>query len=91
MGTLKKIQNNCHKATFLIEKKLIGRITLREKIELKIHLFGCGICRTYQKQTIKISQMVRQLFSASANSEKYLDDTFKNDLQHRIEDELDKN
>jgi len=91
MGTLKKIQNNCHKATFLIEKKLIGRITLRERVELKIHLVGCGICRTYQKQTIKISQMVRQLFSDRANSERHLDDTFKNDLQHRIEDELDKN
>jgi len=91
MGTLKKIQNNCHKATFLIEKRLIGKITLREKIELKIHLFGCGVCRTYQKQTVKISQMVRQLFSDSANSEKQLDDTFKKDMQHRIEDELDKN
>jgi len=91
MGTLKKIQNNCHMATFLIEKKLIGKITLREKIELKIHLFGCGICRTYEKQTIKISQMVHQLFHDSANSEKHLDDTFKKDMQHRIEDELDKN
>ena len=91
MGPLKKITHNCHKATFLIEKKLIGRITLREEVELRIHLFGCGICRTYEKQTIKISQMVRQLFSDSANSEKHLDDTFKKDLQHRIENELDKN
>ena len=91
METLKKIQNNCHKATFLIEKRLIGRITLREKIELWIHLLGCGICRTYQKQTIKISQMVRQLFSDSANAEKHLDDTFKKYLQDRIENELDKN
>lgn len=91
METLKKIQNNCHKATFLIEKKLIGHISLREKIELRIHLFGCGICRTYQKQTIKISQMVRQLFSYSSNSEKQLDDAFKKDMQNRIENELDKN
>ena len=91
MGTLKKIQNNCHKATFLIEKKLIGHITLREKIELRIHLLGCGICRTYQKQTVKISQMVRHLFSDSTTSEKPLDDTFKKDMQDRIENELDKN
>lgn len=91
MGTIKKIQNNCHKATFLIEKKLIGHITLREKIELRIHLFGCGLCRTYQKQTIKISQLVRRLFSDSVNSEKHLDDTFKKDMQDRIENELDKN
>ncbi|MBV8390980.1 MAG: hypothetical protein JO080_14340 [Mucilaginibacter sp.] len=91
MGPLKKITHNCHKATFLIEKKLIGRITLREEIELKIHLFGCSICRVYQHQTKKIAEMVRQLFSDALNTEKHLDETFKKDLQDRIEDELDKN
>ena len=91
MGPLKKITHNCHKATFLIEKKLIGRITLREKIELRIHLFGCSVCRIYQQQTKKIAETVRQLFNDSASIEKHLDDTFKKDLQDRIENELDKN
>lgn len=91
MATLKKIQNNCHKATFLIEKRLIGRITLRESIELRIHLLGCSICRTYQEQTLKISKMIRQLFHSSAEVEKHLNDHFKKDLQQRIEDELNKN
>ena len=91
MGTLKKIQNNCHKATFLIEKKLIGRITLRQHIELRIHLFGCSVCRIYQDQTKKISEMVRQMFNGSANADKHLDDNFKKGLQERIEDELNKN
>ena len=90
MGPLKKITHNCRKATFLIEKKLIGRITVREEIELRIHLFGCSVCRVYRRQTKKITGMIRQLFADSANSERHLDDTFKNDLQHRIEDELDK-
>jgi hypothetical protein len=91
MGTLKKITHNCHKATFLIEKKLIGRITLREHIELRIHLFGCSVCRIYQGQTKKISEMVRQMFYSSANADKHLDDNFKKGLQERIEDELKKN
>lgn len=91
MGTLKKIQNNCHKATFLIEKKLIGRITLGEHIELRIHLLGCSVCRIYQDQTKKISEMVRQMFNRSANGDKHLDDNFKKGLQERIEDELNKN
>lgn len=90
MGPLKKITHNCHKATFLIEKKLIGRITLREEIELRIHLFGCSACRIYRQQTKKIARMIRQLFSDAASSERQLDDSFKDDLQHRIEDELDK-
>jgi hypothetical protein len=90
MGPLKKIQYNCKKATFLIEKKLIGHITLREYIELRIHLFGCSVCRIYQKQTGKINEMVRQLFRGSMNADTRLDDSFKKDLQERIENELNK-
>lgn len=91
MGALKKIQYNCKKATFLIEKKLIGRITLREQLELRIHLFGCSVCRIYQGQTIKINEMIRQLFNNAVNKETKLDDEFKKDLQDRIEEELNKN
>ena len=90
MEALKKITHNCKHATLLIEKKLISRLTLREKIFLRIHLFGCGACRLYQKQTGKINEMVRQLFHSSAHDAK-LDDNFKKDLQDRIEEELNKN
>ena len=91
MGPLKKIQYNCEKATFLIEKKLISKITFREQIELRIHLLGCSVCRIYQKQTGKISEMVRQLFHSTVNADTHLDESFKKDLQDRIEEELKKN
>jgi hypothetical protein len=91
MGPLKKITHNCKKATFLIEKKLIGRITLREQLELGIHLFGCSVCRIYQKQTLKINEMIRQLFHNAVNRETKLDDEFIKDLQDRIEEELNRN
>jgi len=90
MEALKKITHNCKHATLLIEKKLISRLALREKIFLRIHLFGCGVCRLYQKQTSKINEMVRQLFHNSAQDAK-LDDNFKKNLQDRIEEELNKN
>jgi hypothetical protein len=90
MEALKKITHNCKHATLLIEKKLVSRLTLREKIFLRIHLFGCGVCRLYQKQTGKINEMIRQLFHSSVQDTK-LDDNFKKDLQDRIEEELNKN
>jgi predicted anti-sigma-YlaC factor YlaD len=90
MGPLKKIQYNCEKATFLIEKKLITKITFREQVELRIHLLGCSVCRIYQKQTGKINEMVRQLFHSAVNADTHLDDNFKNELQDRIEEELKK-
>jgi hypothetical protein len=89
MGPLKKIQYNCKKATFLIEKKMTDKITFREHIELRIHLVGCSVCRLYEQQSGKINQMVQQLFHGSADAK--LDDKFKKDLQERIEEELNKN
>ncbi|MBS1528128.1 MAG: hypothetical protein JST19_20950 [Bacteroidetes bacterium] len=91
MEALKKITHNCKHATYLIEKKLIGRLTLREKIFLKIHLFGCGVCKLYQSQTQKINLMIKQLLHGSAARNARLDEDFKKALQERIEDELNKN
>jgi predicted anti-sigma-YlaC factor YlaD len=91
MGSIKNIIYNCKRATFLIEKKLIDRLTLREKIELRIHLCGCSICRMFYKQSAIINKMVQQLFRSSNDAHVHLDDAFKQELQHRIEEELNKN
>ncbi|MFC3561118.1 hypothetical protein [Pedobacter jamesrossensis] len=88
MNKLKKIQYNCKKATFLIEKKQIGKITLREKIELSIHLAGCSICKTFEKQSLVINQMVKSLFNSSINHNLKLDEDFKRDLQKRLDEKL---
>jgi hypothetical protein len=91
MSQLKKIQYNCKKATSLIEKKMLSRITFREHIELRIHLLGCSVCRVYGKQSRIINDMVRQLFKSSMPGEGRLDESFKKELQERIEVELNKN
>lgn len=91
MNELKKIQYNCKKATFLIEKRMIAKITFREKIELRIHLAGCSVCKVFDRQSQIINVMVRQIFDPSDNTAIKLDDTYKKELHDRIEDELNKN
>ncbi len=91
MGYLKRIIYNCKQATFLIEKKALSSLSLRETIELRIHLFGCGFCRLYKKQSHAINDMVQTLFKSSMQSNIKLDDGFKRILQERIEEELNKN
>ena len=87
---LKKIAYNCRKATFLIEKQQIAEITVREKLELKIHLAGCSICVTFMQQSAVINQAVKKLFQPDRAKLK-LDKGFKQQLQKRIEDQLDRN
>ncbi len=85
---IKQIAYNCRKATFLIEKKQVGAITLREKLELKIHLAGCSVCQTFEKQSIAINCFVKNIFSDPQQSESGLDENFKKDLRERIKEKL---
>jgi hypothetical protein len=91
MSYLKKVIYNCKQATLLIEKKSMGRLTLKEYFELRVHLIGCSFCRIYKKQSQVINEMVQELFRSSMHSDYKLDENFKNELQGRIEDELNKN
>lgn len=41
---------SCERATFLMGKKEEGKLTLKEKIQLKLHLRICDFCSRFQKQ-----------------------------------------
>ena len=90
MNNLKKIIYNCKQATFLIEKKSFSKLSFREVIELRVHLYGCSFCRLYKKQSRVINDMVQELFRSSKYTEFRLDDDFKKELQERIEEELNR-
>ncbi|MGZ3757600.1 MAG: hypothetical protein ACXVAY_09825 [Mucilaginibacter sp.] len=91
MNQLRKIQYNCRQATFLIEKRLIAKLSFREAIELRIHLAGCSVCTLFSKQSKMINQMVKQLLDDTAPNEIKLDERYKKQLHDRIKDELNKN
>jgi len=86
---LKKIAYNCRKATFLIEKQQIGKISLSEKMELKIHLAGCSICVTFMQQSAVINRMAKKLFQSDCTELK-LDEGFKEQLQKQLHKHLNK-
>ena len=91
MGELRNIIYNCRQATYLIEKRQIGKITLREKMQLHVHLYGCSVCKLFNKQSMMINTMIKQVFKSNTPSKVKLDDKFKMELQHKIEEGLNKN
>ncbi|HTI92436.1 MAG TPA: hypothetical protein VL727_17700 [Puia sp.] len=90
MGVIKKIQYNCRHATYLIEKRQHTALTLKERLHLVIHLSGCSVCRLFQRQSRMINRLVRGLFHATGEQERKLDDAFKDELQQRINERLNK-
>jgi len=84
---IERITYNCRKATLLIEKKQSIELTAREKMELKLHLAGCYICRVYEQQSILINGMISKIFKEPGKEIK-LDTIFKENLKEQINQKL---
>jgi hypothetical protein len=88
MGVIKKIQYDCRHATLLIEKRQHTSLTIKERVQLAIHLSGCSVCRLFQRQSRWINRMLRSLFHSAQDRESRLSDEFKQHLQQRIDERL---
>jgi hypothetical protein len=86
---LERIAYNCRQATFLIEKKQDEELTNREKLELKLHLAGCYICRVYEQQSLIISVLVRNMVNNGTPTGIKLDDDYKSLLKKKIVEKMD--
>ncbi len=90
MSQKRKIANNCEKATFLIEKKQFESISQKDNLELKIHLAGCAVCRTYQLQSKRIHKITQHILNDKSAATSTLDEDVKKKMQLSIENALKK-
>jgi hypothetical protein len=88
MGVISTIQNDCRKATSLIEKRSVRPLGFREWCELCIHLAGCSFCRLFLRQSRMINAAVRDLFRRAEGADRRMDEEDKRRIQERIEERL---
>lgn len=50
---------SCRKATELIEKKSVTRLSVKEKIGLGLHKSICDACTAYEKQSRKMDELMQ--------------------------------
>jgi hypothetical protein len=85
---ISRIQNDCRKATSLIEKRSVRPLGFREWCELCIHLAGCSFCRLFLRQSRMINVAVRDLFRRAEGADRPMDEADKRKIQERIEERL---
>jgi hypothetical protein len=86
-SALRNIIYNCKQATFLIEKRITGKITAAETLQLHVHLAGCSVCKIYQQQSI----LINDVFLTFDRQNFKLDVAFKKTLTEKIKKEINKN
>ena len=63
---------SCLKATELIEKKLHFKLSITEKLQLRMHKSMCDACTMYEKQSIVLEKGLSSL-NGGERDEKELD------------------
>lgn len=56
---------SCKKATELIEKRLVTKLSSVEKIQLKMHTAVCSQCSTYENQSDIIEKSIAQIHEST--------------------------
>lgn len=51
---------SCKKATTLIEKKSLIGLSFKEKVQLKMHKSMCDACSNYEKQSLKLDDLLQK-------------------------------
>jgi len=51
---------SCLKATELIEKKILFRLSVTERYQLRMHKMMCNACHRYEKQNLFIENNLKQ-------------------------------
>lgn len=77
---------SCKEATELVEKKQIIGLSLKEKTRLKVHLWICSACRSYEKQSRLMDRMLEHMVNSTKKELQRLDDSSKKKILQRIKD-----
>lgn len=56
---------SCKKASYIIEKREVSKISLWEKFSLKFHLMICNLCRKYESDSKILGSILKSLHHQS--------------------------
>ena len=73
---------SCKKASELIDKKAVVKLSLRENMMLDIHISVCDICKQYEKQSRIIDEILNRHLDKN-NPEQVLQ-VVNNELKQKI-------
>jgi hypothetical protein len=74
---------SCLKATELVEKKLHFKLSIQEKIQLRLHKMMCEACTKYEKQSLLIEKGLASLQNGETGS--FDTDSLKNRISVKLD------
>lgn len=79
----------CEDITHLISKSMDAKLSFRERLQVRIHIIGCILCRRYQEQLQKIEKALKKSVHLFENDETEKKDTLGPEAYNRIKSNID--
>jgi len=73
---------SCKKASYIIEKREVSKISLWEKLSLKFHLVICALCRKYESDSKILGKILKSLHKHQ--HETHLSNEYKEELKNSL-------
>ncbi len=87
-----RVMLSCDEATFLVTKQEFEKLPCMKRMQLRLHLFSCKLCRNFQEQSQFISEQIRILSNIdTVDSDRRLNEEQKNKLSKVIEEQVNSN
>ncbi len=81
-----RLVNSCKKTTELIDKQLFTKLTLKEKMQLKVHNSMCKTCNAYVHQSKLLDNIICKWFTGKSKVNVKMPENVK----YRIIEEINK-
>ncbi len=59
MALMRRMMLSCEEATYFAAKEILEKVSLKDRMNLHMHLAGCKYCKKYYRQTQMIIKSVR--------------------------------
>jgi hypothetical protein len=71
---------SCKKATMLIEKSMLVKLSFKDKVQLTLHKSMCDACTAYEKQSKKMDEILKQHIHDNPNSDAVQNENLKDKI-----------
>jgi len=73
---------SCKKASYIIEKRNVSKISLWEKLSLKFHLAICKLCKKYESDSKILARILKGLHKHETQN--HLSDSEKSAMKEKL-------
>jgi len=73
---------SCQKASYIIEKREVSKLSLWEKFSLKFHLMICALCRKYESDSKILAKILKALHKHEGHA--HLSASEKEELKKKL-------